>query len=123
MATAHSCFPIFGEEDPLVLGLEPGMHTIIAAISHPETGNLLGESSAGIQVFFMTGKSNEAAALTAKINIRGKAHTVPVAKGGDIIEQSKALCYKVGLSSSNMCIESVSSHLATVAQQSGIALT
>jgi len=134
MASAHSCFRIFDSDSnytkiqtdekrlPLVLNLDPGLHTIEASLSHPVTGDLLDQSSLGTHIFFMTGKFNEAAALTVKINIRGKSYSVPVAKGGDIIEQSKAVCYKaVGVDNGmNTCLESVSKHLLTVAQQSGL---
>lgn len=119
IATAHACFPIFGDATkPLILGLESGMHTIEASLCHPHTGDLLLSSSSGTIVFFMAGDSNEGAAFTANVNIRGKSYEVPVVKGGCITTQAKNLCSSVGLADTMTCFDSVHNHLKEVAAQS-----
>lgn len=120
IATAHSCFPIYGDTvSPLVVGLDAGMHTIEASLCHPHTGELLVASSTGTRVFFMAGESNEGAAFTADINLRGKSYAVPIVKGGCITEQAKSVCSDVGLSNNTACFNPVYNHLKEVAGQSG----
>ena len=120
IATAHACFPLFKNRfGPLVIGLENGMHTIEASLSNPNTGDLLEESSRGTTTFFMAGKSNEGAAYTAEINIRGKLHRIPIVRGGCLAEQTKALCRSVGLEGQAVCVDPVFQHLQLVANQIG----
>ena len=120
-ATAHSCFPIFGAKlDPLVLDLETGMHTIEAVLSHPQTGDLLEGSSLGPRIFFIAGVSNEAALFTAEVNINGQIHVIPIVKGGSIFEQTKALCFNVGLHNDTACSNQVLEYLKSAAEQRGI---
>lgn len=117
-ATAYACYSIFNyNTDPLILGLDIGMHTIETSLVNPETGDLLQNSTSGRQTFFMAGKSNLGADLVVDINIRGKLHKVPFLKGGSILEQSKHLCASVGNGSSVDCIKPIKQHLTNAAHE------
>ena len=121
ISTAYACFPIFGDKiDPFVLGLKNGMHTIDAALSHPQTGDLLDKSNQGTRIFLIAGNSNEGALFTVDINIRGESYIVPVVKGGCIARQSQAFCESLGLTKNKKCTEPVLQHLREVAESSAL---
>jgi len=114
LATVHACYPIFDEyNDPLILGLNNGMHTMQASLMNPETGDLLDDSIHN-NIFFMAGNANEGAHFVADINIRGKLHKVPIVQGGSLVEQAKYLCTSVGLTGSLDCLDPVYKHLTQV---------
>jgi len=136
IATAFSCFPIFGLSNntttttttnqasstiPWLVGLSKGMHTIEAMLSHPETGDLLPASSSGTIMFFMAGAENEGAAFIGSINIRGKRYDIPIMRGGCLEAQTQAFCRSIaGLSDLHQaCMDPVLSHLQEVAVQVG----
>jgi hypothetical protein len=119
MATAHFCFPLFQEENPMAVGLNIGFHTIETSLSNPETGELLEASSSGTMVFFMAGDDNMGAAFTAEMNLRGKLHRIPVVMGGCISQQSKSLCRAIGLENNDVCVAPVFEHLRMIASQVG----
>ena len=83
------------------------MHTIQAALSHPSNGNLLLESSVGTKMFFVSGNSNEAAAFTADVNIRGNMYRIPIVHGGSIASQTYAFCHDIGLEKNDSCTQLV----------------
>ena len=145
LAIVHACFPLFppsannsddgahdtresdftvdqsSEDDPLILGLAIGMHTIEASLSTPdnEQGGLLPASSSGTFTFFMAGDVNEGAAFMAEINLRGTLYRIPIVRGGCLVEQTRALCGSIGLGGDEVCLESVFHHLHMVATQTG----
>ena len=129
IATAFSCFPIFGSNQtqsnnndaivPWVVGLSKGMHTVEAMLSHPETGDLLPASSSGTVMFFMAGDQNEGAAFIGSINIRGQRYEIPIMQGGCLEAQTRSFCSHIGLSDVKACVDPVLGHLKEVAVQVG----
>jgi hypothetical protein len=120
-ATAYACYSIYNyDANPLVLGLDIGMHTISAALINPETGDILKESMGGRTTFFMAGKSFEGAQFVADINVRGRLHKVPLIPGASLREQSKHLCSSIGNEGTLDCIEAIKMHLFQAARQQNI---
>ena len=109
-APAFSCFAIFGDEDfasPLVLSLPNGKHTIEAALSHPETGELLPSSRSSTSTFFTAGELLEAANVAVDVTVGGERHVVPLMEGTNLEAQTNAFCDSVGMVESKACEERV----------------
>ena len=109
-APAFSCFAIFGDEDfasPLVLNLPNGKHTIEAALSHPETGELLPSSRSSTSTFFTAGELLEAANVAVDVTVAGERHVVPLMEGTNLEAQTNAFCDSVGMVESKACEERV----------------
>lgn len=109
-APAFSCFAIFGDEDfasPLVLSLPNGKHTIEAALSHPETGELLPSSRSSTSTFFTAGELLEAANVAVDVTVAGERHVVPLMEGTNLEAQTNAFCDSVGMVESKACEERV----------------
>jgi hypothetical protein len=119
MATAQSCFQLFRDAKPLMVGLDIGFHTIEASLTNPETLELLEASRSGMKTFFMAGQDNQGAIFTAEINLRGKLHQIPIVKGGSLVAQTNALCRSVGLAEQGICLDPVFRHLVMVGRQVG----
>jgi len=109
VASAHACFPIFGDNSPpFILGLGPGMHTITSSLSHPETKQgLIHESDSGIKTFYMAGDDNVAAAVVIKVLVDGTEHQIPIHQTMELKAQSTAFCASIGMRDSNECNESI----------------
>ena len=118
-ATAHACYSLFNySRAAMIMGLNIGMHTIDASLIHPETGDLLHDSSAGRKTFFTAGEDNSGAAFVADINIHNRVHKVPLMHGGSIEAQATYLCSSSNSSGSiNDCVEPIKMHLANIARQ------
>ncbi len=73
MSTAYACGPITKDTSPrLVMGLETGMHTVTAAILHPESREILHQSASGLVTFFMVQGDSKGSSFVAEVNMRGK---------------------------------------------------
>ena len=109
-APASPCFAIFGNEDyasPLVLNLPNGKHTIEAALSHPETGELLPGSMSSTSTFFTAGELLEAANVAVDVTVAGERHVVPLMEGTNLEAQTNAFCDSVGMVENKACEERV----------------
>ncbi len=109
-APAFCCFAIFGDEDfasPLVLNLPNGKHTIEAALSHPETGELLSGSMSSTSTFFTAGELLEAANVAVDVTVAGERHVVPLMEGTNLEAQTNAFCDSVGMGENKACEERV----------------
>ena len=105
-ASAFTCFAIFGDEgyaSPLVLNLPNGKHTIEAALSHPETGELLPSSMSSTSTFFTAGELLEAANVAVDVTVAGERHVVPLMEGTNIEAQTNAFCDSVGMVENKAC--------------------
>ncbi|GFH48482.1 hypothetical protein CTEN210_04958 [Chaetoceros tenuissimus] len=101
-----------------------GLHTVEAALSHPETGEILDMSKSGKRISFVAGKSMEGAQFVTAINLRGKSIQIPVAAGGNIQTQSQEICRQAGFHEKNeedfaSCFQLVLEHLVMTANQLG----
>lgn len=79
-APAYSCFAIFDDNKfspPLVLGLKNGIHTNEAALSHPETGELLPGSFSGTSIFFTSGE------FAVDVTVSGDNYIIPIVEGSN----------------------------------------
>ncbi len=123
-ATGQACYSIFYHNfNPLILGLNIGMHTIQASLIHPQTGDILPDSSMGRITFFIAGKDNAGATFVADINIHGKLHKVPLMNGGSIVAQARYLCSIIGYSGNiDDCIEPIGMHLTNIAHQQKLSI-
>lgn len=117
-ASGFGCFPLYSSEhnNPLVLGLTPGMHTAEAILLHPDSGDLLPLSSSGTITFFIVGKSNQGAIMTADFEMDGLKYSIPIANGGDITTQATIFCSDNEMPGAD-CVLSVSNHLKNIAIQ------
>jgi len=112
-ATAHSCFAAFGDTNPpFVIGLDPGLHSIEAALSHPESGDLLFQTSSSTKIFYVAGELNEAAYIVGEAAVDGATRFIPVAKGGSLSAQADGFCSSIGLKEDISCTGSVFHHLS-----------
>ena len=101
-----------------------GLHTIEAALSHPETGEILDLSKSGKRISFVAGKSMEGAQFVTAINLRGKSIQIPVAAGGNIQTQSQEVCHQAGFNEKKeedfaSCFQLILDHLIMTANQLG----
>ena len=109
-APAFSCFVIFGDENyaaPLVLNLSNGKHTLEAALSHPETGEVLESSKSTTSTFFTAGELLEAAHVAVDVTVADERHVVPLIEGTNLDAQTNAFCDSVGMAESKTCKERV----------------
>ena len=109
-APAFSCFTIFGDENyaaPLVLNLPNGKHTLEAALSHPETGEVLESSKSTTSTFFTAGELLEAAHIAVDVTVADERHVVPLIEGTNLDAQTNAFCDSVGMAESKTCKERV----------------
>ena len=109
-APAYGCFSVFGDvrfAPPLVLGLENGRHTIEAALSHPETGDVLYDSVSPTSTFFTAGELNEAATVAVEVTVSGSKYIVPIIEGSNLHAQTDAFCEDVGMAKNPSCTERI----------------
>lgn len=109
-APAFSCFAIFGDENyaaPLVLNLPNGKHTMEAALTHPETGEVLESSKSTTSTFFTAGELLEAATIAVDVTVADERHVVPLIEGTNLDAQTSAFCDSVGMAESKTCKERV----------------
>jgi len=107
---AYGCFAIFGDvgfAPPLVLGLDNGRHTIDAALSHPETGEVLYDSVSPTSTFFTAGELNEAATVAVEVTVSGSKYIVPIIEGSNLRAQTDAFCEDVGMAKNPSCTERI----------------
>ena len=109
-APAFSCFVIFGDENyaaPLVVNLSNGKHTLEAALSHPETGEVLESSKSTTSTFFTAGELLEAAHIAVDVTVADERHVVPLIEGTNLDAQTNAFCDSVGMAEGKTCKERV----------------
>jgi hypothetical protein len=117
--SAFGCFSLFQKEQPFVVGLAPGMHTILALLSHPENGALLPSSTSGVITFFTVGPNNEGSIMTGDVEVGGLKYSIGLASGGDITVQTNIFCKEIGIENES-CTIPVLNHLKNIATQKNL---
>jgi hypothetical protein len=92
-ATAYSCWSLFDKwSRPYIVNVEPGLHTVAAVMTHPETHKAIEETHTDVRTFFTAGDSNEAAAVIIEVEVDAVMYEIPVASGGDANSQGFYFC-------------------------------
>lgn len=120
--SGFGCFSLFQEEHPFVVGLNPGTHTVVAMLTHPENGALLSSSTSGLITFFTVGPNNEGSLMTGDINVGGLTYSIGLARGGDITVQTEIFCKEIGIENDS-CTVPVLNHLKNLAIQNNLLST
>mmetsp|Transcript_14369 Transcript_14369/g.22156 ORF Transcript_14369/g.22156 Transcript_14369/m.22156 type:complete len:405 (-) Transcript_14369:465-1679(-) len=113
-ATAHSCFPIYGQDNdtlPIITAIPSGLHTIEAALMHPNTRDLINITSSETKTFFTSGNDHKEAAFIIHVTVDGEQKEVPVVRGSDFRAQAHAFCASIFLPHDNQCIIGVEEKL------------
>jgi len=100
-SSAHSCWPIFSGPaniKPFVAGIQPGLHTLEALLTHPETRRGIEETQTEFRTFFTSGDSDEMAAVVAQVEVDEVLYNIPVSNGGDAEMQGFYFCGLRGVS-------------------------
>ena len=113
-ATAHACFPIYGQQNetlPIITAIPPGLHTIEAALMHPNTRDLIKVTSSETKTFYTSGSNNTEAAFITHVTVDDEQKEVPVVAGSDFKAQARAFCASIFLPFDGQCILAVEERL------------
>lgn len=97
-SSAHACWPVFSNgTKPFVAALNPGLHTVEAVLTHPETRQGIEETQTEFRTFFTAGDDNESAAVVAQVEVDEVMYDIPVANGGNAETQGFFFCGSKGI--------------------------
>ena len=123
IATAYSCFAIYGDKSPpVILGLESGIHIIEAALSHPENGGILFDSKSR-GTFYTAGASNQDAFVSINVTVDGYVREIPMMRDGDLLAQTNEFCASINMDEKAMCQDSIHERLSHAYKLAEVALS